>query len=241
MTAYVYSSDATGLCVLIQHNTSACISLSDMLLLKSQRGKAPVCFIESGHWSQSGTKLLLLFSLTITLHFCFDLYFQTCLWSKKDVFPFAPLNQSKDSHSCQKAALVTNVGVPGAPRASLHSTHLHKHLLNTSGATSPLADAWGWMLLLTPTLGNSLCLSAGVDSRPLQLIKVSLTILLDMLHKQIYLHFSFAWQTGLNKLIFLGTDRLCMCGICSSENKQVTCEVWEAVAISAGKTIKFYR
>lgn len=168
---YVYfTSDVTGLCVLIERNTSACISLSDMLLLKSQRGTAIICFLESGFPRKSAAKLLLLFSLTTALHFWFDLYFQTCLWGKKAVSPFAPLNQSRDSHSCQKAALVTHIGLPGAPRATLHWTDLYKNLLNTSGTTSLPADAQGPKLLLTPILASSLCLSVGVDSHPLQLI-----------------------------------------------------------------------
>lgn len=104
------------------------VSLSDMLLPKSWRGKAPMCSIESGYWRKSSAKLLLLFSLTIASHFCFDLCFQTCLWSKRAVFPFGPLNQNGDAHSCQKIASVLKMGLPGAPGAPLQFTHLCKHL-----------------------------------------------------------------------------------------------------------------
>lgn len=145
MTIYVYSSfAATGLCVLIQQNTSTCISLSDMLLLQWQRGKAPICFTESGHWRKVVWGCYF-FSVSQLLCISVLIYvFKSACEGKSLFFPFAPLNQSRDLHSCQKAASVSSAGLPGAPRTSLRWTHLYKHLLNTSGAPSLLADAWGW-------------------------------------------------------------------------------------------------
>lgn len=59
------------------------------------------------------------------------------------------------------------------------------------------------MLLLTPALGSSPCLSAGGDSQPL-------SILLDTLHKQIYLHFNFVRETGLNQFFWTLIDYIHM-------------------------------
>ena len=78
--------------------------------------------------------------------------FKSACEAKWLFFPSAALNQSRDSHSCQKAALITNAGLLGAPTASLHWTHLYKHPFKHFRGYFPAS----WCLGLdTPAYTNS--------------------------------------------------------------------------------------